>query len=145
MEELNQLQKEWAVVNASRELLSIAKKRAIKYRDAIEFAKDNAEEVFRDSQTRLGKKDALDKLYEKFRQEAVAVSAETREDIFAEDLIERRIAELNRRLSNFPLGQESPDELKKERTNLEILLGRSTKTSLSLERITEHQAIYYDF
>ena len=94
MEQLDQLQKEWILINASRELLSITKKRIVSYKDSIEFSKENAEELFKDSQTSLSKKDVLDKLYDKYKQEAKARSIETGEEVLPKMLIESRLSEL---------------------------------------------------
>src|SRR5882724_2072778 len=100
MDELNQLQKEWVLINASKELLGLVKKRPnVSYEDAIKFARNNAEEVFAHSNTGLLRKNALDKLYDKYKQEAKAKSIETGKDISPDSLIKNRIEELNNLLS----------------------------------------------
>src|SRR5882724_9821058 len=103
MEELNQLQKEWVLINASRELLSIVKKKPnVSYEDAIKFAKQNADRVFAYSNTDFSRKNVLDKLYDRFKQEAIAKSVETGREIFPYSLIENRIEELDNFLSVYP-------------------------------------------
>jgi len=144
MEQLDQLQKEWILVNASRELLSITKKRIISYKESIEFSKENAEELFKDSKTGLFRKDILDKLYDKYKQEAKAKSIETGEEVRPKMLIENRLAELETLLSYYPQDSEDPDGLKKEKETLRKLLRRTPENILGLERITENQAIIYD-
>src|SRR6185503_12592544 len=144
MEQLDQLQKEWVLINASRELLSITKRRTISYKDSIEFSKENAEELFKDSKTGLARKDALDKLYDKYKQEAKARSIETGEEVLPKMLIEERLAELKTLLSYYPQDAEHPDGLKKEKETLQKLFKKTPENILGLERITENQAIIHD-
>ncbi|OQP65864.1 hypothetical protein A3860_14820 [Niastella vici] len=144
MEELDQLQKEWILIIAARELLSIVKKRPnVSYEDAIKFAKQNAERVFAYSNTDFFRKSVLDKLYDKFKQEATAKSIEIGKDVSPDMLIQERISELDSLISVYP-EDESPQALEKERKSLRKLLAESNDNILGLERVTEHQAIIYD-
>jgi hypothetical protein len=145
MEQLDQLQKEWILIIASRELLSIVKRKTnVSYEDAIKFAKQNAERVFAYSKTDFFRKNVLDKLYDKFKQEAIAKSIENRKEISPNELIEERLEELDNLLSVYPKDSEFPEALVKERKSLKKLIAESKKSILGLIRVTEHQAILND-
>ncbi|HEX7902631.1 MAG TPA: hypothetical protein VF487_02050 [Chitinophagaceae bacterium] len=145
MENLNQLQKEWAFLNASRELLSLVKKNPnVKYEDAIKFSKEIAPEILGNSKIGLKRKSRLEKIYAKCAQEALAKSREEERDILPEQIIEARIFEIERLLNQFTNNDDDPENLRREATDLKMLLKTEFNAFLNLERVTESQAILND-
>jgi hypothetical protein len=145
MDQLEQLQLEWLLINASKELLSITKKNPnVTYADALKFAKENASKIFAGSQTGLGRKSILEKLYDKFVEEAMAKSLETGKDISPDSIIINRFEELERLLKIYPKNAETPTALRKEKTNLAKLISQPVDTIPGLIRITENNALSHD-
>jgi hypothetical protein len=145
MESLDQTQKEWVVINASRELLSIVKKTpGAKYADAIKFAKDIHPALFKDSTTGIDRKGYYEKLQDKYKQEALAVTRERNKAISAHELIVNRYNQIQAYLDRFDKEDEDPNGLKKESKDLQVLLYATHELVEGLERITENQAINND-
>ncbi|HKC69870.1 MAG TPA: hypothetical protein VKG26_16660 [Bacteroidia bacterium] len=142
-EELDQLQKEWLFINASKELLSIVKNKQIIYADAIKFAKENAEELFANSKTGLASKSYLEKLHDKYIEESKGKSLQQKKKITPDELIEDRIREIELLFTFYPK-DEVVVGLKKELKELKQILNRKKTTLLNLESITENQAILND-
>lgn len=144
MEPLNQLQKEWVVINAVRELLGIITDMpGAKYAEAIKFAKDIYPSLFQDSKTGIDRKDSIEKLHEKYRQEAIAVSREKKNDVTPRSLIENRLKQIQSYLKQFKKGDEDPNRLRREAKDLKLILGMNFEVN-TLQKITESQSINND-
>jgi hypothetical protein len=144
MEDLDQLQKEWTFINATKEALRIFDPHEnVTYADAIQFSKRINNELFRNSKTGLSRKTHLEKLYDKYDQESIAVTRETKRKTTAEDLIKKRIEEIKRLSKQFTKADDY-ERLKKERSELNTMIKFQIKPILGLEEVTENQAIIYD-
>jgi hypothetical protein len=158
MEKLDDLQQQWILINATREMLGIIKRSPnVSYSDAISFAKDISKSLFEKSKTGIDKKTYLDRLRDKYRQEAIGRS-KFAAPVTAESLIETRLKDVESLLRKFTLGDERPTRLIKEADDLKELLNPQARNILGLEktaepsilvrpdkeRVTEHQAIYND-
>lgn len=145
MDELEQLQLEWLLINASKELLSITKKNPnVTYADALKFARENASTIFANSTTEFSKKSVLDKLYDKFVEEAKAKSLEIEKVVSPDDLIIARFKELERLLKVYPKDEGTPNAMMKEKANLNKLIKKTESNILGLVRITESNALMHD-
>lgn len=144
MENLDKLQQEWAIINASRELLSLVKKNPfVTYKDALKFAKE-IDPTIHNTSIGSQRKNRTEKLYEKFAQEAFALSRERNSHITPEVLIESRLSEIEKYLNFYTKDDKDPEDLRKEAADLITLLKRKSSEFLSLKRITENQAILND-
>ena len=145
MENLDQLQKEWSLITASRELLSIIKRNPnIKYEDAIKFAKQISPEILNNTRIGANRRNRLEKIYDKYVFEAIGKSRQQGSEINPEALIEIRITEIERLLQHFTQDDESPQILKREADDLKMLLRPEFDRFLELRRVTENQAILRD-
>jgi hypothetical protein len=145
MNELEQLQLEWLLINASRELLAITKKNPnVTYADALKFAKDNARKIFAGSTTGLGSKSILEKLYEKFIEEAKAKSLEAGKPISPDDMIRARFEELKRMIKIYPLDAGEPSAMRKEKNNLGKLIKEPVNKISGLVEVKENNALIHD-
>ncbi len=127
-------------------MLALVKKMpTITYADALKFAKQNASEIFRNSESGLTRKDKLERLQDKYEQEAKAESRRRNTIVTAVSLIQERIDQLTILLDRYyPKGEEDPAALQKELKELKKLLKSYDEDILSLEKITESQAITND-
>lgn len=142
---LEQIDLEWMLINASKELLSFVKRSPnVTYADAIKFARENDPETFEGSKTGLVRKTALEKLHEKYKQEAIGIKKDTGKEVLAEQLIEERFEALERILKNYPEEEDRPDALKKEFRQLQALLKKEEDIVLNLEKVTEDEALRHD-
>ncbi|GCC51316.1 hypothetical protein SanaruYs_15390 [Chryseotalea sanaruensis] len=146
MASLDQLQKEWLVVNATRELISIITGLpGVRYAKAISFAKEIDKELFKGSKTGLSKDDYFDKLYKKYVQEADIKKTGLGKDISAEKLIKKRFRDIDRLLGKAGKDKKKYNLLKKESDVLKTLIEQKNHfQSLNLLRLTENQAINND-
>ena len=144
MEDISQLQKEWLVVNGSREALSLVKKKNVSYKDSITFAKEIVPELLSNTVIGEKRKNSIEKLYEKYEQEAIANSRRLNKQVTAAKLINARISKLERDLEFYDFKEDEPDGLKKELSELKAALKLSPDSILNLERIFEGQAISSD-
>lgn len=143
MDPLSQLQKEWIIINATRELLGIITSTpGSKYADAIKFAKDIYPALFKDSKTGIDRKDHYEKLYEGFRQEALAVSRVKEQETTPEKLIKKRLKLVESYLDQAKKGEDF-DRLRKQLRELKVILSMAAPVG-GLERVTENQAINND-
>ena len=144
-EYLEQLDLEWVLINASKELLTFVKRSSnVTYADAIKFARENSPETFEDSNTGLVRKTALEKLYDKYKQEAIGKSTTTKQAITTDQLIENRLNDLENILREYPDSEEYPEGLKKELGQLKLLSKGKNDEILNLERVTEDEALRKD-
>jgi len=144
MDDISQLQKEWLVVNGSREALSLIKKKTIPYSESIKFAKQVAPNLFSNTGIGAKRKNVLEKVYEKYEQEALANSRRSGKSITAKMLLDDRIKELEKLLNYYDKQNENPDALKREKAELIRTLDYSPDKILNVERILEGQAINHD-
>lgn len=142
---LEQIDLEWVLINASKELLTFVKGNAnVTYADAIKFARENDPKTFEGSKTGLVRRTALEKLFEKYKQEAIGIKKETGREVVAEQLIGERFKVLERILKNYPEDEDKPDALTKEFRQLQALLNKEEQVILGFEKITEDEALRHD-
>ena len=92
MEDLNQIQVDWTLVTASRELLSIANKHPnVTYRDAIKFTREIYPDRMSNSAIGRNKKNKLEKLRDKVQQEALGRTRSEKREVLPEQVITDRI------------------------------------------------------
>jgi hypothetical protein len=145
MEGLDKQQKDWAIINAFRELLSIIKNRVnVSYADAIKFAKEIDRENLSNTQIGSKRKSQLEKLSDRYSQEALAKSRDLDKEVSREELMLERLYEIERLLKYYTDEDANPDGLRKEAADLESLLMQEKKGLLELQRVTESQAIMND-
>lgn len=144
-EGLENMQLEWLLINASKELLSMVKPNAnIQYNDAIKFAKENIPEILTETKIGKGRLTKSDKLKDKFLQEAEALSRRDNKSYSYNELIENRIAELTNLIKVYKPNEKEPSQLKEELRNLKVIQNNENTSYYGFEKITENQAIIND-
>ena len=94
--------------------------------------------------TGIVKKSSLEKLYDKYKEEAIASSLLSNENKSTEQIITARLNEVEKLINDYPAKEGEPIGLKKERRELEALLEKKKDFILNLESITEDNAIRND-
>jgi len=141
-ENKDRLQSEWLVINALRENLSMVNDgKAIGYNAAISFAKENFGDLFNSKNSIIGQAPIIDSIYEKYKEEAEAISRDSLAGITAEDLIRKRIEEINGLIEK-PRNKGKVKRLEKERNKLLDLLEEYSSPFTFLE---EGQALLNEY
>lgn len=142
MDNLDNLDREWLLINSTKEALSLAKRKpTTTYNEAIAFAKEIAPEIFEGSKTDFGRKTKLEKLYQKYKEEADALSHESTRQVGPEDLMKSRLRELEGLISRSP---QDLEQLRRESIDLKDALEKPQKKTDNFENVTEDEAIRND-
>lgn len=145
MDELDQLQKEWLVINASKQMLALVKGHDnVTYSDAIKLAKQNALELFKDSKTGLVKKTKIERIRDDFELMAKLKSVKLNRPITAFELLDLEIDELLS-LEEVTTNPQELARLDRKRNELiQVYHNQPNDDVLTFERVTENQAIMKD-
>lgn len=97
----DRLNLEWLLINALRENLSLIQDGETQtYNEVIRFAKESFGALFQKENSAFGRKRIVSKEFEKYEQEAKALSQKEKREVTAKQLILQRIKHINELLKH---------------------------------------------